>query len=99
MHIDTGFVKCDCDDLTEAAFQRSITSSDGYLGCDVCPGWLPGGHLYDRASHRPDVCCPADPLLVNDLGCHPMGRPLDALLDPTVCTAAHSALGTQERCL
>ena len=46
--------------------------SDSYLGRELRPGGLAGGHLYDGARERPDVCHAPMASLLDDLRSHPV---------------------------
>ena len=56
------------------------------LGGELAPGRLAGCHLNHRACHRPDISLAPCPRLLDDLRCHPVGRPLDVLA-PRICNS------------
>ena len=50
------------------------------LALELAPRRLAGGHLNDSAAHTPDVSLPAMASLLDDLGRHPVGCALHALV-------------------
>ena len=63
-----------------------VSGKEGpHLALELAPRGLAGGHLNDCAGDRPDVSLSPVACLLDDLGRHPVGRPLDGF-EPRICT-------------